>query len=76
MGMDEELDTMLFAEIALKIKRKKKRKMWVRVTPVNVLEFNALLEKINLPTEKRISSKFWNYLQLACNFQAQLFNGN
>ena len=58
MGMDEELNTMLFAEIALKIKRKKKRKMWVRVTPVNVLEFNALLEKINLPTEKRISSKF------------------
>ena len=54
--IDVKLDIMLFDVIALKMKRKKEGIIWV-----NNVEFITLFEKWNLSTEKRITSKFWNY---------------
>ena len=46
MDRDKDLNVMVFTMIALKMTRKKKRKIWVYdMTGGNVLESNAMLEK-------------------------------
>ena len=55
MDRVKDLNVMVFTMIALKMTRKKKRKIWVYdMTGGNVLESNAVLEKWN-------TCKFWKY---------------